>query len=263
MRIVFMGKDKPSVLEALRYLVDRDVEVAAVVAPPRSARGFGDAKLVDCARFHGLPVASDTDIYDHLSGAKTLPLDLEEIDMVISFLFWKRLKRPLIDLGRLGCLNFHSAPLPEYRGWGVYNAAILNGETRWGVTAHFVDEDFDTGEIIKVRRFGINPRKETAFSLEQRSQRPLLELFQEIIDMVNLGKPLPRTRQDRNAGTTYTKKETLKHEIVTIKDSPELIEAKMRAFWYPPNAAKIILNGEEYFLIGREIMSDISDRYRT
>ena len=74
------------------------------------------------------------------------------VDVVISFLFPKLIREPLCPLGRVGCLNFHPAPLPDYRGLGGYNIAILEG-LRVGVSCHFVDERFDTGDLVEVERF--------------------------------------------------------------------------------------------------------------
>ena len=39
--------------------------------------------------------------------------------------------------------------MPEYRGGSVYEEAIENKETHWGVTLHLMDEHYDTGQIIK------------------------------------------------------------------------------------------------------------------
>ena len=72
-------------------------------------------------------------------------MDLEGTDLVLSFLFWRLIRPPLIDLGRIGCLNFHPAPLPDWRGLGGYNVAVLEGLTEWGVSAHFVDEELRHG----------------------------------------------------------------------------------------------------------------------
>ena len=80
-----------------------------------------------------------------------------DVDVVISFLFWKLIREPLISLGRVGCLNFHPAPLPDFRGVGGYNVAILEGLSSWGVSCHFVDERFDTGDVVEVERFPIDP----------------------------------------------------------------------------------------------------------
>ena len=101
---------------------------------------------------------------------------------MLSFLFWKRLRAPLIELGRIGCLNFHPAPLPDMRGMGGFNVAILEGFAEWGVSGHFVDEDFDTGDLVRVDRFPIEPDA-TALSLDIESQVRLLALFQDVVDM--------------------------------------------------------------------------------
>lgn len=256
-RIIFMGKNKKSVLCALKYLVDLGIEVVAVVLSNKDR----NSKIEYFAKNLRLFVCSDIDIYEHLTEIKTLDFNLKNIDLVISYLFPKKIKKPLINLAKIGCINFHSAPLPEYRGWGVYNAAILNKEQRWGVSAHFVDENFDTGDIIKVNHFNIDPNKETAFSLEQRSQKFLFKLFDEIISAVICDEKLPRKRQEQKAGKMYSKQETLKHEIIKINDSSDVIDTKIRAFWYPPFAAKIMLNKKEYFLISPEIMDDLAKRY--
>ena len=75
------------------------------------------------------------------------------------------------------------------------------------------------------------------------------------------GKPLLRKRQMQKAGTTYSKIKTLNYETVNLNDSTDIANAKIRAFWYPPFAAKIILNGEKYFLITSEIMESIAAKY--
>ena len=107
---------------------------------------------------------------------------------MISFLFWKLIREPLVSLGRIGCLNFHPAPLPDLRGLGGYNVAILEGMREWGVSCHFVDESFDTGDLVEVERFPIDPDSATAFSLDLESQERLLGLFQRVMGMAMAGR---------------------------------------------------------------------------
>ncbi len=260
MRAIFMGKNKPSVIQALEYTIKKEIEIVAVVAPPRDESGLGSIKLIESAERYGLPVTSDEDLYAYLDGSQASPFDLCHVDLVLSFLFWKKIKKPLIDLSTIACLNFHPAPLPQYRGWGIYNFAILNGETSWGVTSHWVDEDFDTGDIVKVSRFNINPEKETAFSLEQRSQLYLIKLFKEIIDMIVAGHPLPKIKQSH--GSVYTRTESEKNRRITPNDSLKLINRKIRAFWYPPyGGATIELSGEKFIVVNDEILREIGIKY--
>ena len=145
---VFMAKCKRSAARALDWLVAEGVEVVAVVAsePDRWTRAEQRVDLV--AQRHGLPLVSDDELYAEPPA---------NVDVVISFLFWKLIREPLVSLGRVGCLNFHPAPLPDLRGLGGYNVAILEGMREWGVSCHFVDESFDTGDLVEVERFPIDP----------------------------------------------------------------------------------------------------------
>ena len=59
-------------------------------------------------------------------------------------------------------INLHPALLPKYGGAGMYGdnvhkAILANNEEESGITIHFVDENFDEGEIIHQSRFRIEP----------------------------------------------------------------------------------------------------------
>ncbi|MEJ7788770.1 MAG: formyltransferase family protein [Thermoleophilaceae bacterium] len=225
MRAIFMGKHKRSAVAALEYLVQRDLEVLAVVAPDDPGDATAQQRLDLAAERHGLKLASDGDLYD---GA----VSLDGVDLVLSFLFWKRIRRPLIGAGRIGCLNFHPAPLPDMRGLGGYNVAILEDFAEWGVSAHFVDEGFDTGDLVRVERFGIDREHETALSLDIRSQERLLGVFREVIDMALTGVALPRRPQGE--GRYVTREEFDRLRVIDLSEPPEVTERRIRAYWYPP-----------------------------
>jgi len=61
----------------------------------------------------------------------------------------------ILAIPRYGAVNVHGALLPEYRGPNPTQWALLNDETETGVTMHYMDEHFDTGEIIAQRRVPI------------------------------------------------------------------------------------------------------------
>ena len=59
-------------------------------------------------------------------------------------------------------INLHPALLPKYGGKGmfgdhVHNAVLANNEEESGITIHFVNEQFDEGEIIHQSKFKIEP----------------------------------------------------------------------------------------------------------
>ena len=261
MRVVYMGR-KPTASEGLKHLIQKRVTVVVVVAPPKDQPVHWKNRLSDTAESYGIPTASDEDLYRYLreGNRKDYTFSLEDIDLVISVLFWKRIKRPLIELPKIGCINFHPAPLPEYRGFAPYSFGIYENQSHWGVSAHFVDETFDTGDIIKTRTFKIDPRQETAFSLEQKSQVFLLELFDEVIDELLQKGTLPRAPQD--IGRLRTKEDFENLRRIQSGDTAEEIERKVRAFWYPPySGAAVEIGGREYTLVSEELLEELGKKY--
>ena len=221
-----MGKHKRSAVGALEHLVARGCEVVAVVAPPEPGDAAPEQRLDLAAARHGLRLASDAELYAEIAEG-----ELAEVDLVLSFLFWKRIERPLIDLAQAACLNFHPAPLPDMRGLGGYNVAILEDFAEWGVSAHFVDEAFDTGDLVRVDRFAIDRERETALSLDLRSQERLLDVYRDVIDALLAGQELPRSPQ--GVGRYVTREEFEDLRRVRPDDSPEKLGRRIRAFWYP------------------------------
>lgn len=253
MKAVFMGKHKRSVVGALDHLVQRGWDVAAVVAPEQPGLAADEQRLDLAASRHGFPLVTDDDLYTALEQPRGGSIDLEGVDLVVSFLFWKRIRAPLIELGSIGCLNFHPSPLPDIRGLGGYNVAIVEGLSEWGVSAHFVDEEFDTGDVVRVDRFPIDPAAETALSLDIRSQERLLAVFRDVVDQAASGAPLPRTPQSDGRYVTRDEFEALRR--VRPGDPPELTERRLRAFWYPPHdGATIEVGGRTLTLVDRRLL---------
>ena len=247
MRAVFMGKCKRSAARALDWLAGQDCEVAAVVAAEPDRFTVEEQRLDLVAERHGLPIASE----DELAG-------LEDVDVVLSFLYWKRIREPLISLGRTGCLNFHPAPLPDLRGVGGYNVAVLDALDEWGVSCHFVDESFDTGDLVAVERFPIDPATATALSLDIASQERLFALFVDVMERVLAGRELPREPQGDGR---YVSREELER-LRRVRPGDD-VERKLRAFWYPPwPGALVEVEGRELTLVDEPVLEELATVYR-
>jgi methionyl-tRNA formyltransferase len=256
-----MGKHKRSVVGGLEHLLATGWEVVAVVAPAADERAAEAQRLDLAAERAGLPLVSDDDLYAAIEGGGDGSIDLVGVDVVFSFLFWKLIRQPLIELGTVGCLNFHPAPLPEMRGIGGYNVAILEDWPEWGVSAHFVDAAFDTGDLVRVDRFPIDRERETALSLDFRSQRRLLELFRWTADELAAGRELPRAPQGDGRYVTREEFEALR--AVHLDDPPELTARRIRAFWYPPHdGATLELDGQTVTLVDRGLLAEAAEAYR-
>lgn len=251
--IIFLGR-KAGAAAALEYLIGRGVKVKLAVGQENENYKF---TLRQAAENNRVPFfTDDSELYKLIAERDIL---IKDIDLVISFLFWRKIKSPLIKLGRLGCVNFHPAPLPEYRGRAGYNTAILDNKKNFGVSAHYIDsEEFDRGPIIEVSRFPIDSEKETAFSLEARSQIELLKLFKLIMDDFIAGK---KNKAKKNIGGAFLNREQLENlkSINIENDSLEDINRKIRAFFFPPySGAKIKIKDQEFTLINQEILDYIN-----
>ncbi|MFN2616538.1 MAG: formyltransferase family protein [Thermoleophilaceae bacterium] len=258
MKVVFMGKHKRSAARALAHLVERGCELPAVVAPEPDDSVHPDQRLDLVAEANGLPLVSDEELYAALADPERPRLGLEGVDLVISFLFWRRIRAPLVSHGRIGCLNFHPAPLPDFRGLGGYNVAILEGLREWGVSCHFVDEGFDTGDLVAVERFPIDARTATALSLDVESQERLLALFQDVLGRALTGQELPRSPQGEGR---YVSREQLE-ELRRVRSGDDL-GRKLRAFWYPPwPGALVEVEGKELTLVDEALLGELAHIYR-
>jgi methionyl-tRNA formyltransferase len=248
-KVVFMGKSKRSVVRALDLLVERDAEVVAVVAaePDRWARE--QQRLDRAARRHGLPLVPEAELYSSPPSG---------VDLVISFLYPRLIREPVLSLGRIGCLNFHPAPLPDFRGLGGYNVAILEGLRAWGVSCHFVDEHFDTGDIVEVERFAIDPDADTALSLDIESGGRLVGLFGRVMDRALAGEELPRQSQGDGRYVSGEDFEALR--VVRPGDD---LDRKLRAFWYPPHPGAVIeVDGRRLTLVDDALLEEVAGVYR-
>jgi methionyl-tRNA formyltransferase len=244
-----MAKCKRSAARALQWLVSEGTEVAAVVAGEPDAFTHDEQRVDLVAERHGLMLAS----YEELSAAPPA-----EIDLVISFLFWKRIREPLLSLGRVGCLNFHPAPLPDIRGLGGYNVAVLEGMTEWGVSCHFVDADFDTGDLVEVERFPIDAEASTALSVDIHSQEHMFGLFQRVMRRVLAGEELSRVPQGQGRYVSEEEFESLRR----VRAGDDL-GRKLRAFWYPPYPGAVIeVDGHELTLVDEQLLREAAHAYR-
>jgi len=114
------------------------------------------------------------------------------------------LPAPVLGLARQGAVNLHPSLLPKYRGRAPINWAILHGETRLGLTAHFVDEGMDTGDIIAQRAYALDQSEDVGTALDR-----LYPLYEEITAEVLAafrGGCVPRRPQDHAAATAFPRR---------------------------------------------------------
>jgi methionyl-tRNA formyltransferase len=126
------------------------------------------------------------------------------------------------------------------------------------VSCHFVDEGFDSGDLVEVERFAIDARAETAFSLDLESQERLLGLFERVMQLALSGRELPRAPQGMGRYVTREEFEALR----AVRPGDDL-ERKLRAFWYPPHpGAELELEGRRLTLVDESLLAEVAEAYR-
>jgi len=101
----------------------------------------------------------------------------------------------VIDIAPRGIVNVHASLLPKYRGAAPVQWAIVNGETRTGVTTMQINAGLDTGDILLERETEIGP-EETALELSERLAMMGAELLIETLDGLARGAITPRKQDD-------------------------------------------------------------------
>ncbi|WP_165444907.1 methionyl-tRNA formyltransferase [Gracilibacillus phocaeensis] len=251
MKMIFMGRKKYAA-ELLEWTLNQGVEIVAVVTDSH----FPNSPTAQKAFELRIPVITMEDVEQMLMDP------YHSIDVIISYLYWKKIKEPLISGPRYGCINFHPALLPEWKGTAGYNVAILNKLVEWGATAHYVDSEIDTGDIIRTFSFNFDYRMETAASLEKKTQEIQVELYKSVLlDILTNGR-LPSIQQEPNQGRYITRLEM--EEMKRIDLINDDIDLKIRAFWFPPyNGAFIEVKGKKYTLINDFILKQLMTKDST
>jgi methionyl-tRNA formyltransferase len=245
-KILFMGRKKVAA-KCLDFLAHReDVEIVGVLTDSHLAV----SPTTDIAKKYGFK------IFDFDSALKSIEDESLHFDLGLSMLYWRKLKGGFLTVPKNGVINFHPAPLPEYKGTAGYNLAILDGLKKWAVTAHYVDESIDTGKIIETNYFDIDYDNETAQSLERTSQDFLSAQFNRVVECaLNQEGLLPSID---NEGGRYVSR--LEMEMMKEVKPTDDVSRKIRAFWFPPyDGAYMMVNGVKCTLVDRKILDGLSD----
>lgn len=165
----------------------------------------------------------------------------EEYDVGISFMYQYKVPKEQLDTHTW--INFHPGPLPEYKGRNLCYHAIMNGEMEFGATVHYMDEGFDTGDIIDVHRFYIQP-EDTAESLSEFTIRTSKALFEVYFPRILDGEDF--LRYPNAKGTYYKKTYIPDHWAIELGSD---LDRFIRAVTYKDFHPILNVGGVEYEVI--------------
>lgn len=198
MRIVFMGTPEFAV-PSLEALLRSDDQVVGVVSQPDRPKGRGHqlvappVKLV--AKRAGIPVLQPLKIR---TAEFLQALSAWQPDLIAVAAYGRILHTPILRLPPMGCVNVHGSLLPKYRGAAPVQWAVINGETKTGITTMLMDEGMDTGPMLLQEALEIMP-DDTAGTLASRLAEVGGRLLVDTITQLKAGTLAPKEQDDEQA----------------------------------------------------------------
>lgn len=260
LRIVFMGTPEFAV-GILDTILKNNYEVVGVITAMDKPAGRGQkikySAVKEYALEHNLNLLQPSNLKDEtfLAELKSLNANLQ---VVVAF---RMLPEAVWKMPELGTFNLHASLLPNYRGAAPINWAIINGETKTGVTTFFIDDKIDTGAMILNKEIAIT-ENENAGALHDKLMVLGSEAVVETLALINKGDVVTTIQQEtpeiktayklnrENCKIDWTKSVTEIHNLIrglspypsawcTIKDNTEEWSVKI-------NESKVILESHSY-----------------
>lgn len=149
---------------------------------------------------------------------------------LISFLNSKYISRNIRQKIKKDSYNFHPGP-PEYPGFGCYNFALLDRAKFYGSTIHLMNDKFDDGQIINVKKFRISNQK---LNLEKLILKTHQNIFIQAKEFINclLSDNIKVNNHLKWKRKAFTKREFEIARKIDLKDTKLTIQKKIRAFSY-------------------------------
>jgi methionyl-tRNA formyltransferase len=234
-KIVFFGTPFFA-QKCLEYLLDSNVDIAAVVTQPDRPKGrslqltASPVKSLVLEKAPHIPIlqpekASQEAFLEQLTQLKA--------DLFVVVAYGQILSQKLLSIPPLGCINVHASLLPKYRGAAPIQRCLMAGETETGIAIQKMVRQLDAGDVIAISKVTI-PINMTFAELEAElieSAKPLLlKVIEDYATGVPIGQP-----QNQELATYASKIELDEGEVNWNRPSAE-IHHLIRAFSTRPGA---------------------------
>lgn len=148
-------------------------------------------------------------------------------DLVVSWFWTRKVPAAFRRAARHGAIGVHPSLLPRHRGPDPFFWAIDAGDAVTGVTAHVLDDEYDTGAVLAQRELAVDPSW-NAWTLAKRLDRPSLALLREVVGAYARGVPPAPVAQDDAFATEAPQPDDDDYELRWTWDAAR-IERRVRA----------------------------------
>ena len=233
MKILFMGTPDFAAY-ALKALYESGQEIVGVVTQPDKPKGRS-GKLVfspvkEYALEKDLPVFQPEKIRTPESVEYLKSIDA---DIYVVAAFGQILSQEVLDIPRFGCVNIHASLLPKYRGAAPIQQALLDGNSKTGVTLMQMNAGMDTGDILMQESIDIT-MDDTAGTLFDKLMKLGGDMMVRAIPMIEKGELAPVPQDNDKA--TKVGKFSKEMGIINWKDDAAYIDRLIRTMDPWPSA---------------------------
>ncbi len=233
MRIVYCGCGGFGI-ESVSQIAESPHDLVHIIThPPRPAGRGKRFRPNDIAQWALSNDIAFTELSDSNSAAGVELLRSLSPDLVVVIAFGQKISQEFISIPVSGAINVHASLLPRYRGAAPINWAIINGETRTGISIITLAATMDAGEILARVELDIQP-EDTAASLHSRLAAVAVEPLLATIDKIASGTA-EYTKQDSSL-VTLAPKLRKADGIIDWSLPAERVHNKIRGLWPWPAA---------------------------
>ncbi|WP_061214978.1 methionyl-tRNA formyltransferase [Syntrophomonas wolfei] len=176
-------------------------------------------------------------------------------DINVSMSFNQILKGDILKVAPLGFINCHAGQLPFYRGRNVLNWALINGESHFGVTVHYIDIGIDTGDIILQKLEPIENTDDYQ-SLLNKAYRLCGETLYDALLMLQQGDNQVIKQSSIHPVGFYCGRRIIGDEYIDWNWNSRLIYNFVRAIVPPAPGARTFLNDSEIVILKTELIDN-------
>jgi len=185
----------------LKRLYDDGHDIAGVFTqadkPKNRGMKLSSSPVKELALTYETPVYQPSTLKD---GAAAEIIRVLGCELLVVVAYGKILPKEILVIPPLGCINIHGSILPKYRGASPIQHAVLSGEKETGVTAQFISEEMDAGDIIGIKKISVEDN-ETSADLFIRLSDLSAELLSETVKELEQG--IVVRKQQNHSNATY------------------------------------------------------------
>ncbi len=242
LRIVFMGTPDFAVA-SLQALVEGGYNIVGVITaldkPAGRGKVLSESAVKKYAVENNLKVLQPERLKnpEFLEELNSLQADLQ---VVVAF---RMLPEAVWAMPRFGTFNLHGSLLPQYRGAAPLNWAVINGETKTGVTTFLLDHEIDTGKVIFKRETEIG-KNDTVGDIHDRLMQIGAKLVVETVDAIAEGniQPVPQAELIKETEIKHAPKIFKEDCRIDWKQNSEKIRNLIRGLSPYPAAWSLLVN---------------------